>query len=127
MNKENKFLEKYALWGNSIAKNWENKDIDSNVAAFSQCHTYLETPFSENAAEISNGIKCLWEEIRLQSKITINVNLISAQTGLAVFSYVATFKENNLNHESLGIWVVEFEQDMCVSFRQWFNIRGHDT
>ena len=122
MSTTEKRRETYAEWGNEIARNWERKDISSNIAAFSQCHKYLESPFSENAAATPNGISTLWNEVLSQNQISIEVNLIAVEGDCAVFSYRASFSEGNSPHRSSGIWVVEFEGSRCVSFKQWFNV-----
>lgn len=122
MTKQINHRAQYAEWAQAIARNWEKKDVYANVSMFSGCHTYLETPFSENAAAVPGGIRNLWNEILLQDRIKVDVELVAAEQDTAVFIYTATFDEKGIEHKSSGIWVVAFEDGECTSFRQWFNV-----
>lgn len=109
-------------WAKAVAENWQNHDIESNVKLFSRCKNYRETPFSPNAAEIKDGIRSLWNEIKTQSEIQVEVETVCFQYPKVVFHYRARFLDGNTPHESAGIWVTEFKDGYCISFEQFFNV-----
>ena len=109
-------------WGKTIARNWEHQDFEANIILFKHCQNSRETPFSLNAAATPDGIRLLWEEIKIQSQICVSVETVCFNESTAVFRYRAEFLNNGTPHRSAGIWTSEFEAGQCTSFEQYFNV-----
>lgn len=114
------FAEKF---GRKVAMAWEKKDVDAAVELFKYAECYMETPFAENAAKEKSRIRQLWQQTLKQTDIKILVEVLAVDNADAVIKYEASYSTTEASHETSGIWVVHFQNNVCVSFRQWFNER----
>nr|WP_321441113.1 nuclear transport factor 2 family protein [uncultured Hyphomonas sp.] len=112
------FAEQFAQ---QVATAWERQDVSAAVALFEASELYLEDPFATNAASRDDGIRSLWEATLLQSNIKIETTLMALDQNAAVVRYDAEYTTETGNHQTSGIWCLEFRAKKCVKFRQWFN------
>lgn len=113
-------FEEAQTWIDRLVQAWEQKDPARAVELFKDCTNYNESPFAGNAADTTDGIKTLWDEVRAQSNIKVTTKIVSVSTNRLVAEYEAWFEIQNKSHHSSGIWIVDFENGKCKSFRQWF-------
>jgi hypothetical protein len=114
-------------WIENLADVWRKRDVEAAVDLFKYCRTYKESPFEENAALTSDGIRNLWKEVIHQSEISVSASIRVQNNDRAIAEYEAIYAMDGVHYRSSGIWIVGFKDEHCVSFEQWFMSRTQDT
>jgi len=114
-----------SAWLEAYGAAWEGKDPEAAQALFTENATYRKTPYDEPFRGRS-GIRAYWSEVTAdQRDIDFNFDVLSAAgtTGIAHwtsrFSLISSGKPVELN----GIFVLEFEGELCASLREWWHAR----
>lgn len=120
---EEKFIKDVENWLKKLELYWKNKDVNNAVKLFKECKFYQENPF-QNPSYTLDEIKKLWKEIENQKDIKLQFKVLNISNSSATVNYSASFIENNKQHTSNGIYYIEFNNNDCIKFMQWFMIKG---
>ena len=107
-------------WARAVAEAWEQQDPAQAARLFEGVTVYRETPFSENYAEESGAIEGLWDEVRGQRQVRVEVDLFAFERDAGCVRYEASYVDAcGTKRHTAGIWLVRFDGLDCSEFTMY--------
>lgn len=122
MESRNETSNPAIVWMEELISAWLSLDVDKAVELFTDCTEYGEDPFQDPLVS-AEQVKQVWQEIRTQSHLDINLRLLSWTGQIATIQWHARFRIGESAIKQFdGVYVVHFNSlGRCCKFQQWWN------